>query len=1561
MATVTNVVAKFTADIGDLHSKMGQAQAAFTAVGDAATFTSARIAAVGERMADVGKKMTVGVTLPLAGVGAAAVNAAMSFETGMAKIIGLVGIASDEVAKMGDEVLDMSSRVGKSPDELASGLFVVTSAGLRGAEAMAALKASAMAGAAGLGETNDIARAVSGALSAYGSDVLSAAAATDAIVATARAGNFETSQFAAAIGRVLPFAQQAGASFQDMGGAVALLTRVNGDAAQSVTQIQALFRAFVVPTEEAKKALDGVGLSAADLRDSIAKKGLPATLKMLDEALGGNREELGRLLGSSEAASAAFQILESDAQTIKDTFGVVANSAGMTAEAFDVVAGTTQFQLNQAMAELKSGLIALGDSMLPVVQAVIDFASRWLKAFNSMPAPFKNIVIAFAALAAAVGPLLLIMGKLIVVGSTLMAMMLKLKAIQALRATFAGLRAELALTRASMTQTQTSMGMLGTAATVAKTTVVASFRAIGVAAKGLMAAFGPIGIALIGFTVIMDKVVGASAAADEMVSKLIDTVDAATGKLTDLSAAVMAEKFRLDLSPEDVKLLADLGISVDEAAAALAKGGKAAEDFQAKIDAAQANVAQGWSLLPDASANLLKVFEENYAGMASIAEDTLIQVAAKNDSVAAAQNRNMSATVASAIAAGEAIGPNKALADSLTEITDAAGNVITELDVMAAEYNEWLMVTGQISAVDAAAQSIDNLGTAAVELGTNLMGQTPNARDFRAEVITAFEDSAAAAKSLSSDLPTQRAIFTGELVKIVASLRKSGVKDSDIEAFLGAMDGLPASVSDIMRSAAKAVGDTDFKTQVEKAFDKSVKAGAPMTADAMERLAQGASKAAKSELGLTLEPELASIIKSGTTALRPTAFNNGELTGRSIGSGAAFGINQSSPIVQAAVARVMAQAKAAADAAVESNSPSRVFALTGDDMGAGVVMGWERTSPRIYAAITRTAKAGAERASAAARAFTRAFMKELFPKDMGAAESAIANAIANAESDLADARDRLKDANKTVTEAEKKLNEARSSGNAKEIAKAERELAKAREAATKAADAVKLGEWVKENEKALKALQRIAAQYDYIVSKMDGVKTAFTALSELLARPLGTASDLSEMFTLDTDPRTLARNYTALAQTIREAFAVLIDPKIVGRGAAARNRAQMNGNIAILESYVTRILELQTEYAANAEQMARNEEKWRIDETALTDSLNKATRAYDDATKELERIVNERDGFVNKIRDGFRSFVNSLSGLTTEAVSKVTEETQELANGVRMIVQVTRNETQSGAAAIGATLNKRLEEVRTFSKNIQSLMKRGLDPALVRDFIEAGVSGAGETVAVLAAATDEELRGINETQAELLKYAQEFSTGVGDAYYGAAITAQQAVVRDTKAAVDAAQKALDDARAAYEAERARLEAEQQRIETEITTLATQIEALITSLMANLPPQTQAAAQASIDAMIAAFEKDFPRLKKELGALMDALAKSLERTVTFTVRTVQEGSTSATGRARSATTTAAPVSLATPATSRSVMVAPNAVSVNVTAGAGVDRAALVAQVKMAVDESLEGLAREIVAA
>jgi TP901 family phage tail tape measure protein len=377
----------------------------------------------GQSTAAFGVAMTQAVTVPILGAATAATKMAADFSESMSRITGLVGIAADEVKAMESAVLALSGETAKSPKELAEALFVVTSAGLRGAEAMDALEAAAKAGAAGLGATNDIARAVSGAMNAYGAETLSAARATDIIVATARAGNFATDQFAGALGRVLPFAQQAQASLEDVGGAVALLTRTNGNAAESITQIQALFRAFVVPSEEAKKILDEVGLSAADLRKEMGERGLVSALRLLDGRLDGNRERLGRLLSSTEAASAAFQILNADSATIADTFGVVGDSVGMTGDAFGVVSGQPAFKFRQALNEIQIASINLGNQLLPIATKIIEKFAELVQRFNELTPAQRDNIIKWGAIIAIIGPAITLFGALVaIIGGVVIAL-----------------------------------------------------------------------------------------------------------------------------------------------------------------------------------------------------------------------------------------------------------------------------------------------------------------------------------------------------------------------------------------------------------------------------------------------------------------------------------------------------------------------------------------------------------------------------------------------------------------------------------------------------------------------------------------------------------------------------------------------------------------------------------------------------------------------------------------------------------------------------------------------------------------------------------------------------------------------------------------------------------------------------------------------------------------------------------------------------------------------------------------------------------------------------------
>ena len=762
--------------------------------------SSEKFAAFGTSMATMGKKLSLGLTLPIVGAGIAAVKLASDFDSAMTKITSLVGISADEVKSMRDGVLGLSSETGKSADELADALFVVTSAGLRGDAAMQALESSAKAGAAGLGETADIARSVAGALNAYGPAALDAARATDIIVATARAGNFETSQFAGALGRVLPFAKQAGASLEEVGGAVALLTRTNGDAAQSVTQMSALFRAFVVPSQEANKVLGSIGLSASDLRDRIQKNGLASALQFLDGKLGGNREQLGKLLGSSEAASAAFQILDADSQTLSDTFGVVTDSVGMTGDAFNTTSQTAGFKMQQALNDMKVALIGVGDVILPLVAGMAEKVSMLANAFTALPSPLKNVIVVFGGLLAAVGPVLFIAGKLMAAWVSATAsistavLFLRTRFTTAMVAMQTSAQASMIKIKTSMIAAQTQIGALAMGARTAGTITLGAFRTIGVAAKGLLASLGPVGIGLIAVSAVYDILAnGADRGAGS-----VDNLTEALMQQGDAGKKAAADMLAQDLYDANRFQLKELGYSYEEVIAAIVGGKDAVASFVKEIE----NGPKGGGAVAKDLANSIQVLASNY----EMATDKVSEQA----SVQGEAYKAMGLTADGASTAGSAL-------DGLgLDALGAAGDLGTLQNETKKLSDLFLGFDKDIAAVRAKDQFRGFLRDIKGELDKNsdaLFGNGKAAQNNRETVLDALEkgkaDAVAWGEANNATLAQVETRFQKNTETLRAELVKQGFKKKDLEKFFGAdyVDVASASVGGTMVTAIGSLAD----------------------------------------------------------------------------------------------------------------------------------------------------------------------------------------------------------------------------------------------------------------------------------------------------------------------------------------------------------------------------------------------------------------------------------------------------------------------------------------------------------------------------------------------------------------------------------------------------------------------------------------------------------------------------------------------------------------------------------------------------------------------------------
>ena len=391
--------------------------------GDASGLTNAlgkaegKMKAFGSKLSSIGGGLTRSLTLPLVAAGGAATKMAFDFDKSLTQIKSLVGVAGDEVDAMGESAKRMALDTGKSASEAADALFFITSAGLRGDEAMQTLEASLKAAAVGLGETKTIADLATSAMNAYGSDTLGASDATDILVAAVREGKLEASALAGSLGGVIPIASNMGVEFHEVAAAMAAMSRTGTDAASGATQLNAILASIKKPTTEAIDSFGAMGFSMEDVQKSLADQGLIATLEMLQQGLLQTGQDASAIFPNIRALKGFLDLTGAGLESNKEIFDALTKSMGATNTAFEETSKSASFKMTKSLEEMKAPLMEIGTILLQMLVPVVTKLGNYLKGladdFRGLDESTQKMIITIGGIVAAVGPMLLIFGKIV--------------------------------------------------------------------------------------------------------------------------------------------------------------------------------------------------------------------------------------------------------------------------------------------------------------------------------------------------------------------------------------------------------------------------------------------------------------------------------------------------------------------------------------------------------------------------------------------------------------------------------------------------------------------------------------------------------------------------------------------------------------------------------------------------------------------------------------------------------------------------------------------------------------------------------------------------------------------------------------------------------------------------------------------------------------------------------------------------------------------------------------------------------------------------------------------
>jgi len=373
---------------------MAQAGAATKQTGVHATGTSK---AMGGMMFAAKRLIPVLGVAGLARSASQAVRQSVELESSLTKMETLVGLTAGEVGELSSGFGDLTDKTGIANQELADAAFFISSAGLRGSEALDALEASATAAAIGLGDTRVVADLVTSAMNAYGAETLSASDATDILVGAVREGKAEAPALASAMGRVLPIASEMGVSFDEVGAAVAAMTRTGTDAAQATTQLRGILMALLRPSEQAEAALREFGLSGEIMRQTLQEQGLLATLELLTGTFDGNEEALARVIPRAEGLMGVMDLMGANVEDTRQIFSNMTDTTGLAEDGLRRYQETTEFQLNRASGNWQEFKTNVADNVLPAINWALEDMNKTMEegllssTSNLLSAPFSWI------------------------------------------------------------------------------------------------------------------------------------------------------------------------------------------------------------------------------------------------------------------------------------------------------------------------------------------------------------------------------------------------------------------------------------------------------------------------------------------------------------------------------------------------------------------------------------------------------------------------------------------------------------------------------------------------------------------------------------------------------------------------------------------------------------------------------------------------------------------------------------------------------------------------------------------------------------------------------------------------------------------------------------------------------------------------------------------------------------------------------------------------------------------------------------------------------------------
>lgn len=412
---VGSAVAYLELDISNYTGGFRRALSELKTFQDKTTTAGQKISASLNALSYIGSDLTKNVTVPIVGIGTAAVKVAVDFDKQMSAVRAVSGATESDFESLRQKAIDLGADTAFSASEVAVAMTEMAKAGWSSQQIMEGMQGVLDATAASGEDLATVSTIIADAITTFGLSASESTRVADLLSQAANAGTISVSDLGESLKYIGPVANTMGFSIEDVVTAITAMSQAGIKGSQAGTSLRSMFARLVKPTENVAIAMDQLGIVLTDEQGNFKSMDtiLSEMRKTFSQLTPEQQAYYATVLAGQEGMSGLTSLLGMTQEEYDKVSESMKNATGTAEETAKVMQDNLAGAVEQLGGSLESAGIVIGQRLTPKIRKLTNFVDDAVDSFNSLDEEQQDTIVNLGLIAAAVGPVTLAGSKLL--------------------------------------------------------------------------------------------------------------------------------------------------------------------------------------------------------------------------------------------------------------------------------------------------------------------------------------------------------------------------------------------------------------------------------------------------------------------------------------------------------------------------------------------------------------------------------------------------------------------------------------------------------------------------------------------------------------------------------------------------------------------------------------------------------------------------------------------------------------------------------------------------------------------------------------------------------------------------------------------------------------------------------------------------------------------------------------------------------------------------------------------------------------------------------------------